>query len=179
MIKLLILDVDGILTDGRKYYYNCGSVKYKTFCDKDWTAIKRFKALGIEVILLTGDSFNAAVANNRNLDVILNRSNHGDHIDKVEYLPEICKKYQVSSSEIIYAGDDAFDIRIMKNVKYAFCPSDSPNIVKITAHALDVKSGENVVAYLFDYLESINLLPQYNLEDHLNKIYELDKKERF
>jgi 3-deoxy-D-manno-octulosonate 8-phosphate phosphatase (KDO 8-P phosphatase) len=179
MIKLLILDVDGILTDGKKYYYTCGTVKYKAFCDKDWTAIKRFRALGIEVLLLTGDSFNITVANNRNLDVIVNRSNQGNHTDKLEYLPEICRKYNVASHEIVYVGDDAFDIRIMQNVKYAFCPSDSPNIVKSIAQPLNAKGGENLVAHLFDYLESINLLPQYALEDHLDKIYELDRKERF
>jgi 3-deoxy-D-manno-octulosonate 8-phosphate phosphatase (KDO 8-P phosphatase) len=179
MIKLLILDVDGILTDGKKYYYSCGSVKYKTFCDKDWTAIKRFRALGINVVLLTGDSFNAAIAKNRNLDVIVNRTSDGHHTDKVEYLPAICEKYQVTADEIIYVGDDTFDIRIMKSVKYAFCPSDSPNVVKTIAQTLNVKAGENVVAHLFDYLESSNLLPQYELEDHLDKIYALDQKERF
>ena len=41
MIKLLILDVDGVLTDGKKYYNRDGDVVMKTFCDKDWTAIKR------------------------------------------------------------------------------------------------------------------------------------------
>ena len=58
MIKLLILDVDGILTDGKKQYDREGNVRMKTFCDKDWTAIKRFRALGINVIFLTGDPFN-------------------------------------------------------------------------------------------------------------------------
>ena len=52
MIKLVILDVDGVLTDGKKYYNRDGDVVMKTFCDKDWTAIKRFKALGIKVLFL-------------------------------------------------------------------------------------------------------------------------------
>ena len=58
VIKLIILDVDGVLTDGKKYYNREGEVLMKTFCDKDWTAIKRFRALGITVIFLTGDPFN-------------------------------------------------------------------------------------------------------------------------
>ena len=41
MIKLLILDVDGVLTDGKKVYGKEGTGLYKTFCDKDFTAIKR------------------------------------------------------------------------------------------------------------------------------------------
>ena len=68
MIKLLILDVDGIMTDGVKYYDKEGVVKLKTFCDKDWTAIKRFKSIGIQVLFLTGDPFNEAIAKNRNID---------------------------------------------------------------------------------------------------------------
>ena len=58
MIKLVILDVDGVLTDGKKYYNREGEVLMKTFCDKDWTAIKRFRAMGITVIFPTGDPFN-------------------------------------------------------------------------------------------------------------------------
>lgn len=179
MIKLLILDVDGILTDGKKYYYSCGSVKYKTFCDKDWTAIKRFRVLGISVVLLTGDPFNAAIARNRNLDVLVNRDKQGTHIDKANYLPDICQKYKVDFNEIAYVGDDAFDVRIMKIVSYPFCPIDAPNLVKSVACTLNVKAGENVIAHLFDYLESNKLLPLYNLEDHLDKIYALDRNEKF
>ena len=56
-VKLLAIDVDGVLTDGKKYYNRDGKVEMKTFCDKDWTAIKRFRALGVNVIFLTGDPF--------------------------------------------------------------------------------------------------------------------------
>ena len=57
MIKLLILDVDGVLTDGKKYYDNTGLAKYKTFCDKDFSAIKKFKSAGVEVIFLSGETW--------------------------------------------------------------------------------------------------------------------------
>jgi 3-deoxy-D-manno-octulosonate 8-phosphate phosphatase KdsC-like HAD superfamily phosphatase len=75
MIKLIILDVDGIMTDGKKYYGQDGSVYLKSFCDKDWTSIKRFKSLGINVIFLSGDeNINKLVADNRNIDFYLSRS---------------------------------------------------------------------------------------------------------
>ena len=74
-IKLLILDVDGILTDGRKYYGIDGMPFAKIFCDKDFTAIKRFRALGINVIFLTGDAkVNEKIGINRNIPVYLSRS---------------------------------------------------------------------------------------------------------
>ena len=55
MIKLLILDVDGVMTGGIKYYDREGTVKLKTFCDKDWTAIKRFVQSESMLFFLTGD----------------------------------------------------------------------------------------------------------------------------
>ena len=71
MIKLLVLDIDGILTNGKKTYDKYGNIISKSFCDKDWTAIKRFKSLGVEVMFLSGDPFNEGVANKRNIDIII------------------------------------------------------------------------------------------------------------
>lgn len=73
-IKLLVLDVDGILTDGKKYYGIDGIPFAKTFCDKDWTSIKRFQALGIPVVFLSGDTrINESVAKNRNIPIYLDK----------------------------------------------------------------------------------------------------------
>lgn len=180
-IKLIILDVDGILTDGKKAYDKNGDVLSKVFCDKDWTAIKRFKSFGIEVMFLSGDEFNTGIAEKRNIHIIINRNNN-IHIDKSEYLNSICEKYSISPNEIIFAGDDIFDINLMKKVKYSFCPSDAPNIVKENCKVLNCKGGDNFVAYLFDYLENIKssrIIPNFELGDHLDKIYNLDIKERF
>ncbi len=88
MLNTLILDVDGVLTDGIKYYDPSGHVVLKTFCDKDWTAIKRFRAIGINVVFITGDSYNEAILKNRNLPVIVNRGARF-HDDKINFLPQI------------------------------------------------------------------------------------------
>ena len=177
MVKLIILDVDGILTDGKKYYDREGTVQYKTFCDKDWTAIKRFRALGINVIFLTGDPFNEAIARNRKIDCIVNRAN-GAHSDKSSYLPNICKQYNVSAEEIVFAGDDIFDVGLMRLVA-SYCPSDAPRIVK--EHALELPSlgGNNFVMTLFDTLFNAKLLPEFEFESHMQAVYDLDLKEKF
>ena len=74
MIKLLILDVDGVLTDGRKTYNDNGLGCYKVFCYKDFTAIKRLKSSGVRVCFLSGDeNVNRAVANNRDIDFYFSR----------------------------------------------------------------------------------------------------------
>ena len=100
MIKLLILDVDGVMTDGIKYYDREGTVKLKTFCDKDWTAIKRFRAIGINVVFLTGDPYNVSILENRNLHVIANRGS-GFHMIKANYLDDILKQYDCTERELL------------------------------------------------------------------------------
>ncbi len=73
MIKLLILDVDGVLTDGNKIYDINHTTVYKKFNDRDFTAIKRFKAGGINVIFVSGDNFNEGMAKKRNIDFYCSR----------------------------------------------------------------------------------------------------------
>ena len=69
MINLVILDIDGVLTDGRKYYDKNGMPFAKTYCDKDFTAIKRLRGAGVSVCFLSGDNVvNEAMAKNRNID---------------------------------------------------------------------------------------------------------------
>lgn len=176
MIKLLILDVDGILTDGKKYYGVDGMPFIKTFSDKDWTAIKRFKALGIPVIFITGDQkINELVGKNRNIPVYLSRG-----MDKADLLPEVQQRFNCTAEEIAYVGDDLFDIGIMKKVGYSFCTLDSPKMVKINSrHVLYKDGGENVVMNLFDHCESYSLIPKLSFEETIAAINELDKLEVF
>ncbi len=180
VIKLLILDVDGVLTDGKKYYNRDGDVVMKTFCDKDWTAIKRFRALGVNVIFLTGDPFNEKIASNRNIDCIVNRKD-GKHTDKEDYLQEICETYKVTDKEIAFVGDDIFDIGIIKKVKYSYCPEDSTEeIQNAVTDIITAPGGNNCIMILFDYLKDSKLLPKrYSDKEHLKEVYSLDVKEKF
>ena len=177
MIKLIVLDIDGVMTDGKKYYDREGTVRFKTFCDKDWTAIKRFRALGIQVVFLTGDPFNVAIAENRKIDIYVNRQN-GVHSDKSNYLSLLCTEYNVTPEEIAFAGDDIFDVHLMQLVGKAYCPSDAPEIVKTNAVILG-PGGENFVMRMFDSMVYWGLIKIDNFDDHLAKVYELDLQEKF
>lgn len=180
MIKLVILDIDGIMTDGKKYYDSSGLCFAKTFCDKDWTTIKRFRAIGIPVVFLTGDpNINEKLANNRNLHVIVNRKD-GVHADKSEYLESLCEQYSCSPDEVCYFGDDLFDIGIMKMVRYSFCVEDSPKIVKeYASRVVPSHGGDNAVMKMFEILEEEQKIPRVGYSELMPKIYDLDKKEVF
>ena len=145
-IKLIILDIDGVLTDGKKYYDKNGEVQLKTFCDKDWTVLKIFKALNIDLVCITGDPFNKFIEEKRNIDVIVNRFQN-KHLDKSIYLEELLNKYKIDSEQVCFVGDDIFDIGLMKKVKYSFCPNDSPNLVKDECIVLKNNGGENLMIY--------------------------------
>ena len=119
------------MTDVKKYYDRDGKVVLKNFCDKDWTAIKRFRALDIPVLFITGDPYNEMILSNRNLPTVVNRG-EGFHRDKVNFLPDVLKEYNVSADEVAYLGDDLFDYRIMQEVGHPYCVDDSPRSVSNT-----------------------------------------------
>jgi 3-deoxy-D-manno-octulosonate 8-phosphate phosphatase (KDO 8-P phosphatase) len=174
----LILDVDGVMTDGKKFYDKEGNVVLKNFCDKDWTAIKRFKAANVDVFFITGDPFNAKILENRNLPFIVNRGS-GFHNDKSNFLKDIIQKYNIDVNQTIYVGDDVFDIKIMQQLKYSFCPSDAPNEVKKYSISLHGTGGENLIKELFDLLQEKQLITVSEFDAELIKIYDLDIKESF
>ena len=89
-IELLILDVDGVLTDGTKVYDIDHNVLSKRYMCKDFTAIKRFIAAGVKVVMLSGDNFNRYMAEKRNIDFYCSR-NKDLSLDKARYLEVFSK----------------------------------------------------------------------------------------
>lgn len=149
-IKVLILDVDGVLTNGRKIYGQSGTSCYKEFNDKDFTAIKKFQSLGIEVIWLSGDAgINAQIADSRNIPFVYGK-NSENKLDKKWHLQKICKEKGVSPKEVCYVGDDSFDLDILTEVGVPMCPIDSVREVKDKCYILKSCGGDAVVSEIFD-----------------------------
>ena len=174
MIKLLILDIDGVLTDGRKYYGIDGIPFAKTYCDKDFTAIKMIRAAGIKVCFLSGDSrVNKRMAKNRNIDFYDARGK-----DKSDFLLGFEQKYKATADEMAYIGDDLFDLSIMEKVKYRFCPKDASSFIVAACGAenvIDRPGGCNVIAKLADILLERKLMQKPTMQ----AIEDLDKNEKF
>lgn len=147
-IKLLVLDVDGVLTSGRKPYNSIGEVNYKEFNDKDFTAIKRFVEAGIPVVWLSGDkNINEVMAANRNIPFYYAKKD--GRLSKKEFVPIFCNAYGCKESEICYVGDDYFDLDIIKELEVTYCPSNAVVEVKSNCLMLDTEGGCGVVAELF------------------------------
>ena len=172
-IDLLILDVDGVLTDGTKVYNERHEVLSKRYLCKDFTAIKRFIAAGVKVVMLSGDIFNKTMAEKRNLDFYCSRGKDLS-LDKSKFLDLFEKKYGVSSSKMAFAGDDYFDLSMFQALKYTFCPSDAPRIIKDHAwKELVSPGGTGVVVEMYDFFVQEGLLQDASPES----VAELDKKE--
>ena len=174
MIKLVILDIDGIMTDGKKYYGLDGIPFAKTYCDKDFTAIKRLRGAGVEVCCLSGDErVNKAMAENRNIDFFSARGR-----DKAEFLGDFEGIYKVGRKSMLYIGDDLFDKSIMELVGHAFCPRDSVRELRVLcgpANIVPKNGGDNVICELYDMILSRGLIQDCTMKD----IEALDKKETF
>jgi len=174
MIKLAILDIDGVLTDGRKTYDTDGNVISKTYCDKDFTAIKRLRAAGVKVCFLSGDNrINEPMARNRNIDFYYARGK-----DKASFVSDFATIYKVLPANMLYIGDDLFDESIMKVVGHCFCPADAAlNLRKICGplNTMHNKGGCNVVAEMVETLLERGLIDDATMEE----IEHLDKKEIF
>ncbi len=148
--KLLILDIDGVMTSGGKYYDNDSNVVMKKFNDRDFTAIKRFKMAGVDVCFLSGDAcVNESMAKSRNVDFYLSKT-WVEGSNKEEFLPQFESHYNVGVRDIAYVGDDFYDVGIMNKVGFAYCPKNSPRCVKDISIVLDVNAGNGVVMTLFD-----------------------------
>ena len=173
-VKLAILDIDGVLTDGRKYYGLDGMPFAKTYCDKDFTAIKRMKASGMKVCFLSGDErVNKAMAENRKIDFYSARGK-----DKADFVTKFVREYDVSSAEMLYIGDDLFDESVMKLVGHVYCPADAAvRLKKICGpeNTLQNNGGNNVIAEMVELLLQRGLMRDPTFED----IEALDKMEVF
>tara|TARA_R100000030_G_scaffold98073_1_gene87638 strand:- start:1199 stop:1723 length:525 start_codon:yes stop_codon:yes gene_type:complete len=174
MIKLVILDIDGVLTDGKKYYGLDGIPFAKTYCDKDFTAIKRLRGSGIDVCFLSGDErVNKAMAENRKIDFYSARGK-----DKADFISDFTIRYDVAPADMLYIGDDLFDESIMKLVGHAYCPADAVKNLKILcgpSNTLSRNGGQNVIAELVELLLERQLVSDCTFAD----IEALDKKEVF
>ena len=147
-IKLLVMDVDGVLTDAGMYYSESGD-EYKKFNAKDGMAIKRLAKQGIRCGLLSnGTNKNLVSRRATTLGIELVEVSH---TEKIDVLKAWCAQLGIELSEVGYIGDDINDEPVMRAVGLAVCPADAVNKIKLIAHLiLTRKGGEGCIRELVD-----------------------------
>jgi 3-deoxy-D-manno-octulosonate 8-phosphate phosphatase (KDO 8-P phosphatase) len=111
-VRLLILDVDGVLTDGRLYYSDAGA-ELKAFCTQDGAALKMLAGTGVEVAIITG---RASPIVTRRADELGIRHVHQRAADKAAALAVLVRDTAVPAAEMAHAGDDLPDLALFNRV---------------------------------------------------------------
>ncbi|MCL4501567.1 MAG: HAD-IIIA family hydrolase [Deltaproteobacteria bacterium] len=136
-IRLLILDVDGVLTDGCLYFDAKGEA-LKVFHVRDGHGIKMAQRAGIEVALLSGRRSDAAYHRAKELGI--NRF-HESLRDKVAVLEEIMAAMQLQASQVAMVGDDLVDLSIMNRAGLAVAVADAVPEVLAAAQWVTMSPG--------------------------------------
>ena len=148
-IRLLILDVDGTMTDGRLYFGPRGEA-FKVFHVRDGQGIKALDAAGVQVAVISGRTSKMVSVRCRELGV--------EHViqgaeDKVAAFEKLRKRLKIEASESACVGDDAVDVPLMKVVKLAFAVADAHRDALRAAHVVtSLRGGQGAVREVCDYL---------------------------
>jgi len=125
-IKLLILDVDGVLTDGRLFFDHQGE-EYKCFHARDGHGIKLLRQTGVEIAVISGRKSNSVALRMKNLGV---KHVYQGHEDKITAFNELMALLACQPEQIAYIGDDLLDLPIMTRVGLSIAVKDANNTVK-------------------------------------------------
>ncbi|MEM8492786.1 MAG: HAD hydrolase family protein [Pseudomonadota bacterium] len=120
-IKLLALDVDGVLTDGRVTYSSDGA-ELKSFNIKDGVGIKLIQSAGVEVVLITGRT--SPMVERRAHELGIGAIIQGRE-DKLVALSELCEQRQLALASSAYMGDDLPDLAAIQAAGLGLSPADA------------------------------------------------------
>ena len=129
-IKLLLLDVDGVMTDGGIYYSNSGD-EFKKFNIQDGYGIRKLHQAGIKVGIITGRLSKIVEKRAQDLGITEVHQNLDNKLDAYE---SIKNKFGLTNENIAYIGDDEFDLAVLKCVGFSAAPADALPVVKRHVH---------------------------------------------
>lgn len=148
-LRLLLLDVDGVLTDGRIVYDDNG-VETKAFDVKDGHGLKLLQRAGIQVGIITGRSSNVVLhrAKELGIDIVF----QGAKI-KLEPYEQILAEQSLSDEEVAYVGDDIVDLPILRRVGFSATVSDAVEDLYPFVHYVTRRpGGRGAVREVCDYI---------------------------
>jgi len=148
-IKLLLMDCDGVLTDGRLWLTSDGD-EQKAFHARDGQGISLLHRAGLRTGIITGRTSSAVDRRAQDLKMSYVRQYAKD---KIKALDEILADAGVARDECAYIGDDVADIPVMRRVGFAVAVSDAVEETKQAAHYLtELKGGQGAVREACDLI---------------------------
>lgn len=148
-IELLLLDVDGVMTDGR-IIWDAHGIETKAFNVKDGHGIKLLQRAGIQVGIITGRTSPVVDLRARELGIDIL---YQGALKKLDSYLEIKQRTGLEDHQIAYMGDDVIDVPVMRRVGFAAAPADAlPEVVALVDYVARCKGGEGAVRELCDLL---------------------------
>ncbi len=136
-IRLLLLDVDGVMTDGR-IIFDSNGVESKFFNVKDGHGIKMVQRAGIEVGIISGRK--SQVVANRAAELGIDCVVQGA-VNKLEPYLTILAEKGLADEQVAFVGDDVIDIPVLRRVGFAVAPADAVSDVLPFAHLVTKNRG--------------------------------------
>ncbi|HOJ66154.1 MAG TPA: acylneuraminate cytidylyltransferase [Paludibacteraceae bacterium] len=151
-IKLLLSDIDGVMTDGGLYYSEFGD-QSKKFHVRDGMGLKILQSKGIKVGIVTSEDNKIAEMryNKLQLDYLYKGRKNGG---KLAAALEICEKEGISLQQTAYIGDDVNCYELLCSVGLAACPADAMELIKSVPGIIKMKAkgGQGCVREFVEYI---------------------------
>jgi len=160
-IKLVVFDVDGVLTDGGLFFGDDGQ-EYKAFYARDGLGMKLLQQTGVEIGVITARNSQVVEHRMRNLGI---ENVYQGKLNKLDAYHHLLSKLNVSARQTAYTGDDVVDLPVMKEAGLAIAVQDAHPFVKQHAHWITQHGGGRGAAR--DVCELI-MQAQGTLEAQLN-----------
>lgn len=160
-IRLVIFDVDGVLTDGSLFIGDDGQ-EYKAFNSRDGHGMKMLQASGVDIGIITGRTSQVVKFRMDSLGI---KHVYQGQLDKLPAFEELLQKLTLNPEQVAYVGDDVVDLPILVRVGLAIAVQDAHALVKQHCHWTTPNPGGRAAAR--DVCELI-MQAQGNLESQLN-----------
>ncbi|MCH5322236.1 MAG: HAD-IIIA family hydrolase [Helicobacter sp.] len=163
MIELIVLDVDGTMTDGSIIYTQEGS-EIKTFNVKDGLGIALWHKLGKKTAIITGRESTILTQRAKELNITILKQGARD---KAKILKEVLQELGLKVNQVAIIGDDLNDLPMLREVKYSFAPKDcAKEVKKMVYKVLKAKGGKGAVREMIDFL-----IQKEQLSARVNEIF--------
>lgn len=148
-IKLLVLDVDGVMTSGRLYYGADGEV-LKAFHVHDGLGIKVARANGMEVAVISAKDSPPLRRRLQDLGIVHFALGSGD---KAAAFDTLLNDLALTADQVAYVGDDVIDLKVMRQVAYPIAVNNAqPAVLKVASYKTRLAGGEGAVREAIDHI---------------------------
>lgn len=164
-VRMIIFDIDGVLSDGKLYYGSDGEA-FKTFFVRDGLGISLARENGIKLAIITGRK--SAIVETRGKELKFDAVYQGN-LYKMKAYEELKADFAITDEQMAYIGDDIVDLPIMTKVGFPAAVGDAVEEVKETAHFVsDFAGGYGAVRQIVEFILKAQGKWQSIITDYLN-----------